>query len=102
MTPKPIVVIYLPEHYSAFKIDTPMELMRALNGGFGNNSDPSIRYTDYWRDYYWFCFTESDIDAPRFEVFYEKDFTKVQFDELETILNKAMEQQRQPATKPNT
>ena|ERR1044071_10163837 len=87
-TPKPIVVIYLPENFSidGQMEDGPMKLMRALNNNFGDKGDDRIIYSDYWKDYYWFAFTKYDIDAPEFKVFHPKDFTDIQFQELKDMV----------------
>jgi hypothetical protein len=85
--PKPICVIYLPPHFSmGYELDAAMELMIALNNGFGQPSDSTRHYTDYWKDYYWFCFTKYDIEAPEFKVFHCKDFTEIQFQELRDLI----------------
>jgi len=86
--PKPIVVIYLPEGWSFGNMDRDgaTEMMKALNGGFGNTEDNRMHYSDYWKDYYWFCFTKYDIDAPEFKVFHPKDFTEIQFNELKDMI----------------
>lgn len=96
LKPKPIVVIYLPQNFNLNgRANAPMELMEALNNGFGyKNPSYKIIYTDYWKDYYWFCFYDYSIDIPRFETFYEKDFTEVQFEELKNIINEAIKQQK--------
>lgn len=94
---KPICVIYLPDQFTLSangKLDAPMELMRALNGNFGEKvPDSKIIYSDYWKDYYWFAFYDNEIDTPRFEVFYSKDFTEIQFAELKKIIDEAIENQ---------
>lgn len=87
--PKPIVVIYLPEYFSMDGRrggEYPLELMKALNGNFGNGEQDGRIYSDYWKDYYWLCFTKYDIDAPEFKVFHPKDFTDIQFQELKDMV----------------
>jgi len=93
---KPIVVIYLPENLVIGRMgkNAPMELMRALNGNFGEQvPNNQIQYNDYWKDYYWFSFYKRDIDAPEFQVFYAKDFTETNFEELKQTVLDAIEQQ---------
>ena len=92
---KPIVVIYLPENISfgGGKSFPPMELMKALNGNFGYPDD-KIMYNDYWKQYYWFCFYDYEIQTPRFEVFYSKDFTEIEYAELKKIIEDAIEKQK--------
>ena len=99
---KPIVVIYLPENFTigaGGMRNAPMELMEALNGNYGwQVPSNKTKYNDYWKDYYWFCFSKSDIDAPEFKVFYEKDFTPIQFEELKQMITNATEQPIFPKT----
>jgi len=86
---KPIVVIYLPDNFviGNGRSDAPMELMRALNGNFGEKElNSRIQYSDYWQQYYWFCFTKYDILEPEFKVFYPKDFTEIQYEELKKMV----------------
>jgi hypothetical protein len=97
MEAKPICVIYLPEHWSFGNMDRDgaSELMKALNGGFGND-DNRVQYTDYWKEYYWFCFTKYDIEAPEFKVFHAKDFTEIQFNELKDLIMADLESMKTP------
>jgi hypothetical protein len=97
MSTKPIVVIYLPENFlfGDDRKNAPMKLMEALNGNFGEKPPNNhVQYSDYWKDYYWFSFYDYEIEAPRFEVFYEKNFTPIQFEELKTLINNAIEAQK--------
>lgn len=86
---KPIVVMYIPrdgafEHYGR---DVPDRLMRILNGNYGEPSeDHETIYPEYWQDYYWFVFIKRDIEEPELEVFYEKDFTPIKFEELKQFI----------------
>ena len=94
---KPIAVIYLPENFhlaGATGVEvSSVELMRILNGNFGDNPEKAnVTYTDYWNQYYWFCFPKRDIDAPEFKVFYEKDFTEIQFSELKQMVEDGIKQ----------
>lgn len=95
---KPIVVVYLPENFTLYGSDNAsFELMRILNGNYGEKSDnPHVSYPNYWMEYYWFCFPKLNIDAPEFEVFYEKDFTEVKFQELKKIVEDAMKSNSEP------
>jgi hypothetical protein len=90
---KPIVVIYLPnDFYLGGSRNAPMELMKALNANFGEDVlDYKIKYSDYWKDYYWFSFYDREIETPRFEVFYSKDFTEIQYAELKKIIENAIQ-----------
>jgi len=87
---KPIVVIYLPDSFSirGERGGLAMQLMGILNGF----ADEKYKSSDYWKDYYWFCFTKHGIGAQEFEVFYEKDFTDVKFEELKQIVLTSIEQ----------
>ena len=37
-------------------------------------------------DYYWFVIIDYEIKSIKFEVFYAKDFTEIQFEELKKII----------------
>lgn len=100
--PKPIVVIYLPKEFTignSGRMNAPMELMQALNGNFGMPYKNKFLYTDYWKEYYWFCFEDFEISTPRFEVFYSKDFKEIEYAELKKIIEDAIEKQKQPTEK---
>lgn len=100
---KPIVIIYLPENFviAGGKQNAPMLLMEALNGSFGDKKEASdkIIYNDYWKDYYWFSFYDYEIETPRFEVFYDKDFTEASFEELKQTVLDAIEKQNSQSIK---
>lgn len=89
---KPIVIIYLPENFSinSNELSAPTELMRILNGNFGE-SDPKIKYNDYWKDYLWFCFYDHEVNSPQFKVFYPKDFTEIQYEELKKLIENSLQ-----------
>ena len=94
---KPICVIYLPLefHFGNDRDNSPMDLMTALNGNFGEEkSHDKIKYTDYWKEYYWFSFFKDGIDAPEFKVFHEKDFTEIQFQELKSMIEAQLEEMK--------
>lgn len=89
---KPICVIYLPLDFvlgGNNKYNAPLEMMKALNGNFGD-SDNNVKYTDYWKDYYWFSFYKNEITEPEFKVFYVKDFTEIEMNELKGIVLNAI------------
>lgn len=98
---KPIVVIYLPDNFNIGnqQQNAPMLLMEALNGNFGEANSNKITYNDYWKEYYWFCFTDYKIETPRFEVFYDKDFTETNFEELKQTVLDAIEKQNYQSIK---
>lgn len=87
---KPICVIYLPENYDlgSGADNAAIAMMEALNG----LSDGKHKATDYWKEYYWFCFPKAEITEPEFQVFYEKDFTEIQFKELEKLITDSLNQ----------
>lgn len=79
--PKPIVVIYWPENEGS----NADKVMSILNGWDDNESAG-----DYWKEYYWFCFPKRNICEPEFQVFHEKDFTDIQFEELKKMVTEAI------------
>ena len=71
-------------------------IMRALNGNFGQPADEAgIVYPDFWKDYYWLVFPKQNIDEPQLQVFYEKDFTQIKFDELKKFIEDALAERNQ-------
>jgi hypothetical protein len=101
---KPIVVMYIPENgYFASLGRTDdlngivQELTRLLNGNFGQpvETQGRITYPDYWKDYYWLVFPRRDIDEPQLDVFYEKDFTPIKFEELKKFIEDALAERNQ-------
>lgn len=94
---KPICVIYLPENISIGGDgygEAPMKLMEVFNNYFGQEPPQGHISNDYWKDYYWFCFTKYEISEPEFKVFYEKDFTDIQFAELKELILKSIEEMK--------
>lgn len=93
---KSIAVLYLPkeytEHYGNKRNIGPGEYMAALNGGYGDKSDNRIQHTDYWKDYYWLVFVDYEIERPELKVFHPKDFTDIQYKELEAMVLKSLEE----------
>ncbi len=94
---KPIVVMYIPrEGYFGHRMandEAASVLMRNLNGNFGEEiKDGGNVYhmPDYWTDYYWLVFPKEDITEPELQVFYEKDFTPVKFEELKHFIEEAL------------
>lgn len=92
---KPICIIYFPENYSSVipsNNNWIYEYMGFLNGEGGKNS--KWEKSDYFTDYYWFCFYKYDINAPEFQVFHEKDFTDIQYQELKEMITRNLETQK--------
>lgn len=88
---KPICVIYFPENLA--KSDSNewiFDYMRFLNGEKNINSKNKFEYSDYFTQYYWFCFHKEGINEPEFKVFYEKDFTEIQYKELKEIIENSL------------
>lgn len=97
---KPIVVIYFPDAYMGGSMDRHWiyDYMNALNGETDNQSKWSLK-KDY-TDYHWFCFYKDDIREPEFRVFYEKDFTKIQYEELKKMVHDALQQSQNQSIQP--
>lgn len=92
---KPIVVINLPANFTLGdgRNNAPMKLMEALNGNFGQSKpDDKIKYSDYWKDYLWFCFYDNnpELTAPIFNVHYPKDFSQTQYEDLKKLITDAI------------
>ena len=83
---KPIAVIYFPDNFVAGGMDRSWvyEYMRALNGESPTNNKWDLSH-DY-SDYHWFCFYKDEITEPEFHIFFEKDFTPIQYEELRKIV----------------
>jgi hypothetical protein len=94
MKAKPICVIYIPESFSIGMRNCSSaanELMTALNG-WGDEIDKSLRDKKL-DEYIWFSFVKPDISTPEFKVFYEKDFTEIQYQELKQLIEDSLKQQ---------
>lgn len=93
---KPICVMYIPNSFEGSGWE-PDVLMRLLNGNFGHPEEqhPKYQITDYWSDYYWFCFYSHEIEVPEFKVFYDKDFTPINFEELKKYIESHFNKQKQ-------
>lgn len=77
--PKPIVVVYVPKWMSAHAI---AEFQSQLNkAGFMN---------EYWL----FVLHDMTSDTPRFEVFYEKDFNPIKYNELKALIEIKLNENR--------
>lgn len=80
---KPIVVIHTPIHFS---------------GSFTKSQEMAAKDRDHlsvnYPDYYWFIFPDPKVQIPQFQVFYEKDFTEIQYEELKQLITDAIEQQK--------
>lgn len=87
---KPIAILYIPDSDSGLGLSSQrqaMDFMESLNDGYGDpNPSGRLRTNGFWKDYYWFVFVDCDIRTPKLKVFYEKDFTKIQFNELKDLV----------------
>lgn len=83
MTPKPIAVVYVPQ--SAYGAGG-----RKLS--WSDSHEIKQTFEKEMPDYYWLVLL--DYDAPKIElkVFYEKDFTPIQYEELKSLIANAIEQ----------
>jgi hypothetical protein len=94
MKAKPICVIYLPSENelsisAGGKILYPSDLMNILNGwGDGYEVDKKLD------EYIWFSFWKPDITTPEFKVFYSKDFTEIQYQELKQLVEDSLKQNK--------
>lgn len=89
---KPIVVIYVPKHFPESGWD-PSQVMNILN----NTENEKTRSTNYWTEYYWFCFVNEELDTPELKVFYDKDFTPINFEELKKMIDEQIKKPGQEA-----
>lgn len=88
MKARPICVIYFPSTFVGSDKDRGWiyNYMRFLNGEQDDGSN--WKHSEYFTEYYWFCFYKDGINEPEFQVFHEKDFTEIQYTELkELVLN---------------
>ena len=86
---KPIAVIYFPENFTGGRNSSWIyEYMGVLNGEIPANNKWDLSH-DY-SDYHWFCFYKDNITQPELQVFYEKDFTPIQYEELKQIIQESL------------
>ncbi len=82
---KPICIIYFPDQFYPNRTRRWIyDYMRFLNGDVDN--DEALKESEYYKDYYWFCFYKIGINEPEFKVFYEKDFSEIKFEELKQLV----------------
>lgn len=93
---KPICVMYIPHNYGSWEPNLLMEILNGFNGSDAEITN-KITITDYWADYYWFCFHKDDITEPALQVFCEKDFTPIKFEELKNFIEDAISQSKEKA-----
>lgn len=71
MTAKPIVVVYFPQ--------SQYELQKVVKSIEHLNMDKP--------DYHWFILPDYDTEKIYMQVFYEKDFTDIKYDELKQYIH---------------
>jgi len=94
MKARPICVIYIPDNLSLGRggiSSTANEIMRVLNG-WDDEINESLRDKKL-DEYIWFSFRKPDITTPEFKVFYSKDFTEIQYQELKKLVMDSLKQQ---------
>lgn len=93
---KPICIIYIPEHYSVGTRGNRwiFEYADFLNGNQNPDSNISWGKSEVYSDYLWFCFPKDEIDAPEFKIFYDKDFTPIEFEELKKLITYSIEKSK--------
>ncbi len=98
MEAKPICVIYFPDLFLPnINRGWIYEYMAFLNGD--GREDGKMKWhtkADYYKDYYWFCFYDAEIQTPRFEVFNVKELTEVNFEELKRMVEEAIQKNKTP------
>lgn len=89
MSAKPIVVMYIPQHYANEGWEAG-KVMNILNGTQTVEDKGKFEVNDFWAQYYWFVFYKDDLEAPELQVFYEKDFTPIKFEELRAFIEESL------------
>lgn len=79
MAAKPIAVLYIPA-------DVWEKEINYRHGTFIRN------FNIDFSDYYWFVWPDFDAKRPELKVYYEKDFTQIQYDELLKQVNEKIEE----------
>jgi hypothetical protein len=83
---KPIAVLYMQD--GAFGQQSCGDIMRSLNNNYGEKNNGPYNTNGFWTDYYWFVFptNANEMEPMRLEVFREKYFTEIQFNELKDLV----------------
>jgi hypothetical protein len=84
---QPICIMYVPKDFCFGGSDLlfqPVEFMTHFNGWRNENQNISIG------GYLWFSFFKEGISEPQFQVFFDKDFTAIQYNELKEIVMKGL------------
>jgi hypothetical protein len=84
--PKPICVISLPENIIEGN-KTSWEVCRDMMDYFEKTKP----------DYHWFVIPDEKLHTLHFEVFYEKDFTEIQYNELKEMVMSKLTKQKTTA-----
>jgi len=77
---KPICVVYLPETISG----------DGKKVGWGDCREMSNQLDRGKPDYHWFVLIDPNAERVEFKVFYPKDFTEIQYEELKAIIESAV------------
>jgi len=96
MKVQPICVIYFPNDFSFGQgglLVRPLELTNELNGWNEGAKGESLG------NYLWFCFFKESITEPEFKVFYQKDFTEIQYKELRQLVENSIKQHEENKTR---
>ena len=81
MTAKPIAVVYLP-----------MDLGSGKNTTWGDCHVLRDQFEKEKPDYYWLVLLDPEAIKVEIKVFYEKDFTPIQYEELKSLITNAIKQ----------
>lgn len=82
---KPIAVLYIPTETTFGYELSAIDLMQMFNG-----HDENRKVNEAFYDYLWFVFVDTELNAPKIQVFHEKDFTDIQYDELMQLIETEM------------
>ncbi len=75
---KPIAIVYFPENISMGNDDV-------------NYGEITAGLNKTYPDYYWFCVPDNNAEKIYLQVFYEKDFTEIQYQELRKLIEKSLQ-----------
>jgi hypothetical protein len=76
---KPIAVLYVPDSVWVNDVQT-------------SAGDVTRSFSIAYPDYYWFVWPDSETQTPYLQVFHEKDFTPIQYEELLKLVEQKLEE----------
>lgn len=79
---KPICVVYLPSNMNTGGREIDWSDCRAAQENFEKTKP----------DYHWFVLIDEDATRVELKVFYEKDFTEIQYQELKNLIEEKTKQ----------